>query len=58
MRRGGHRVLGNGRQPKRFVRQTLSVALKVQVVQHFDTSETIAATLERYFVTGPNATDT
>ncbi|KAE9039368.1 hypothetical protein PR003_g18894 [Phytophthora rubi] len=49
MRRGRQRVRGNGRQPTRFVHQAYSVAFKVEVLRHLDESQSMTATLDRYF---------
>lgn len=49
MRRGRQRVRGNGRQPTRFVYQAYSVAFKVEVLRHLDESQSMTATLDRYF---------
>ncbi|EGZ21274.1 hypothetical protein PHYSODRAFT_329261 [Phytophthora sojae] len=49
MRRGRRRIHDDGRRRRQYQRQTYTVELKIQVIQHFEASGSMRATLDRFF---------
>ncbi|KAG2760042.1 hypothetical protein PC129_g24065 [Phytophthora cactorum] len=49
MRQGRPPLRGGGRRQRQFRRQAYTVAFKLQVLRHFDSTKRMRATFDRFF---------